>query len=120
MSMPLENMLFGYINLFSNYEKIKSAFLNHPYIIGGENRTDTMIMEKSNGIIAKVGAGGLCIVFNTITSEAFVVKICDCDMKARELTVLKVLKNLHWANINADSFIKTLHGDIVGEIIIKI
>ena len=120
MSMPLENMLFGYINLFSNYEKIKSAFLNHPYIIGGENRTDTMIMENSNGLIAKVGAGGLCIVLNTVTSEAFVVKICDCDMKARELVVIKTLKNLHWADIKADTYIKTLHGDVVGQIITKI
>ena len=37
LSMPLRNMLIGYINLFKNpkYEKIKEAFLNYPYIIGG-------------------------------------------------------------------------------------
>lgn len=117
-SMPLENMLHGYLNLFSNpkYEKIKSAFLNHPYIIGGENRTDTMIMQNSEGLVAKVGAGGLCIVVNTTTEEAFIVKISDCDMKARELVVCQVLKNLKWANIECDKKIKTLHGDVVGEI----
>lgn len=121
MSMPLENMLHGYLNIFCNpqYEKIKKAFLNHPYIIGGENRTDTKIMENSEGLIAKVGAGGLCIVVNTNTEEAFVVKISDSDMKARELVVLKVLENLHWADIDADRTIKTLHGEQIGEIIVN-
>lgn len=122
MSMPLENMLHGYLNLFCNYkyEKIKNAFLNNPYIIGGEDRTDTKIIENSQGLIAKVGAGGLCIVVNTNTEEAFVVKISDADMKARELVVLKTLKNLHWAEIKADTAIKTLHGETIGEIIVGV
>lgn len=119
MSMPLENMAKGYLNLFCNprYEKIKLAFLNFPYIIGGENRLDTKIIENSDKLIAKVGAGGLCIVVNTDTVEALVVKICDCDMKARELVVLDSLKNLHWADIQADNSIKTLHDEQIGEII---
>ena len=74
------------------------------------------IIENSEGIIAKVGAGGLCIVVNTKTEEAFVVKICDCDMKARELVVIQILKNLHWAEIEADKDIKTISGKVVGEI----
>lgn len=119
MSMPLENMLYGYLNVFCNpkYEKIKNAFLNNPYIIGGEDRTDTKIIENSECLIAKVGAGGLCIVVNTKTEEAFVVKISDSDMKARELVVLQTLKNLKWAEIKADRTIKTLHGNVIGEII---
>lgn len=118
MSMPLTDMLHGYLNVFCNpeYEKIKNAFLNHPYIIGGEDRTDTKIIENSKGIIAKVGAGGLCIVVNTESEEAFVVKIADCDMKAREMVVLQILKNLHWADIEFDNEIKTINGKIVGEI----
>lgn len=122
VSMPLTNMLHGYLNLFCNpkYEKIKNAFLNHPYIIGGEDRTDTKIIEYSENIVAKVGAGGLCVVVNTKTEEAFVVKIADCDMKARELVVCQILKNLHWAEIPMDLDIKTLHGQKVGEIRILI
>ena len=122
VSMPLTNMLHGYLNLFCNpkYEKIKNAFLNHPYLIGGEDRTDTKIIEYSENIVAKVGAGGLCIVVNTKTEEAFVVKIADCDMKARELVVCQILKNLHWAEIPMDLDIKTLHGQKVGEIRILI
>ncbi len=122
MSMPLENMLHGYLNVFCNpkYEKIKNAFLNYPYIIGGEDRTDTMIMQNSDGLIAKVGAGGLCIVVNVKEEQAFVVKISDCDMKARELVVCQVLKNLKWADINCERLITTLHGDAVGEILVTI
>lgn len=118
VSMPLENMLKGYLNLFCDkkYEKIKNAFLNNPYIIGGEDRTDTFIMQNSKNIIAKVGAGGLCIVVNIESEEAFVVKISDCDMRARELVVCKVLDNLKWAQIPFDKTIKTLHGDVIGEI----
>ena len=122
VSMPLTNMLHGYLNLFCNkkYEKIKNAFLNHPYIIGGEDRTDTKIITNSNGLIAKVGAGGLCIVVNTKIEEAFVVKISDCDMRARELVACQILKNLKWADIECDRTIKTLHGDTVGEIDVQI
>ncbi len=117
-SMPLKNMLHGYLNVFCNpkYEKITNAFRNNPYIIGGENRLDTTIMENSDNLIAKVGAGGLCIVVNLKEEEAFIVKISDCDMKARELVVLDTLKNLHWAEIETDRSIKTLHGEIIGEI----
>lgn len=117
-SMPLKNMLYGYLNLFCNpkYAKITNAFRKFPYIIGGENRLDTKIIENSDNLIAKVGAGGLCIVTNLTEEEAFIVKICDCDMKARELTVLNTLKNLHWADIYSDRDIKTLHGQKVGEI----
>ena len=118
MSMPLTNMLHGYLNLFCNpkYEKIKNAFLNNPYIIGGEDRSDTKIIENSKNIVAKVGAGGLCIVVNTQTEEAFVVKISDCNMQARELVVTKVLDNLHWAHIPQDTEIKTIQGQKVGNI----
>lgn len=118
-SMPLKNMLHGYLNVFCNdkYAKITNAFKNHPYIIGGENRLDTLVMENSKDLAAKVGAGGLCIVVNTKEEEAFVVKICDSDMKARELVVVDTLRNLHWADIKVERDIKTLHGQIVGEMI---
>lgn len=117
-SMPLENMCKGYLNLFcsNDYSKIKKAFLNNPYIIGGEDRTDTKIIENSNNLVAKVGAGGLCIVVNTDTEECLLVKISDCDMKAREIVTLDAIRNLHWADIETDKTIKTISGKVVGEI----
>lgn len=115
-SMPLKNILRGYINLFTSerYKKIRAAYRNYPYIIGGENRTDTKILQNSKNLVAKVGAGGLCVVVNTELQEGFIVKILDCDMKAREFTVFSLLEQLEWANIPMDTDIKTLHGETIG------
>ena len=116
-SMPLMNMLTGFLNLFCNekYSKIKNAFLDNPYIIGGEDRLDTKVMQNSPNCVAKVGAGGLCIVVNTKTNEGFIVKILDSDMNAREFVVLNILKQLGWSNIEIDASIKTLHNQVVGK-----
>ena len=117
LSMPLKNMLIGYKNLLQ-YEKIINAIQKYPYIFGGENRLDTEIIEKTHGLIAKVGAGGLCIVFNVKEQIGFVVKINDCSMEARRLAVLEMINRLGWGNIEFDKTIKTLHGQVVGEIIV--
>lgn len=118
-SMPLSNMVRGYLNLFCDpkYEKIKNAFLKHAYTIGGENRTDTKIISQSENLIAKVGATGLCIVINTELEEGFVVKICDSNMEAREIVTIDLINNLHWGNIEVSHDIKTLHGEKIGTII---
>ncbi len=116
LSMPLKSMLKGYLHLFLSpkYEKIKEAFRQYPHIIGGENRLDTKIMQNSEDLIAKVGAGGLCIVVNLKQADGMVVKILDCDMDAREIATLSMLKKFNWANIPFDNDIKTLHGEVVG------
>lgn len=118
LSMPLKNMLIGYKNLLQ-YEKITSAIKNNPYIFGGENRLDTEIIEKTDDLIAKVGAGGLCIVFNLKLKDGFVVKINDCSMEARRSAVLEAINSLGWGNIEFDKTIKTLHGQVVGEVKVK-
>lgn len=117
MSMPLENMVLGFLNLFCdpNYERLTNAILNNPYIYGGEDRTDTKIIQES-GRLCKVGAGGLCIVVNREKEEGFVVKVSDCNMKARELVAIEYINRLGWGKIAAEHSIKTLHGEKIGEI----
>ena len=118
-SMPLINMAKGYLNLFcdTKYEKLKNAFINNSYIIGGEDRTDTKIMQNSKNIVAKVGAGGLCIVVNTDIEEAFVVKISDADIIAREIVTIDLINNLHWEEIKISHDIETNHHEIIGKIV---
>ncbi len=118
LAMPLKNMITGFINLFcdSKYEKIKNAYLENPYIIGGMNRLDTEIIQNSDGLAAKVGAGGLCAVVNIKEKDALVVKINDCNMDTRRLVVFEALNKLGWSDYKCDKTIKTLHGDIVGNI----
>lgn len=126
-SMPLENMLIGYLNLLSTekYSKIIQSILKYPYIIGGEARLDTALMTANSDLIAKVGAGGLCIVLNIRSEEALLVKVSDCDMKARALIIIEALVQLGWLNetMLENELIKkqnqkdilTLHGEKIGE-----
>lgn len=118
-SMPLENIVKGYLNLFFDpkYEKIKTAFLSQPYLIGGENRTDTKIIETGSGLIAKVGAGGLIVVLNTELKEGFIVKICDANMEAREIFAIDYINKLGWSKINIPHDIMTNHEEKIGKII---
>lgn len=127
-SMPLENMLRGYLNLFFDpkYTRITQAFAKNPYLIGGEDRLDTAIMEAQETLVAKVGAGGICIVVNLKEKEAILVKISDCDMKARAIVTLETLNQLNWLDekqmkhpiiqpLNKRDIL-TLHGEKIGEI----
>lgn len=115
VSMPLENMLKGYYNLLS-YERIVNSILSNPYIFGGEDRLDTEIIQNTKGLIAKVGAGGLCIVFNVTKKEGFVIKIDDCSMEARRFAVWEAINSLGWGDYNTDKLIKTISGKVVGEV----
>ena len=115
LSMPLYNMLEGFISLL-DYPQIVSAIKENPYIFGGENRLDTEIIQKTENLIAKVGAGGLCIVLNTKEKDAFVVKINDCSMEARRIAVFEYINRLGWGNIEYDKQIKTIAGKVVGNI----
>ena len=121
-SMPLKNILNGFINLFcdNKYKKIRDAFLENPYIIGGEDRLDTEIIRNSKGLIAKVGAGGLCVVVNIAEKDGLIVKINDCNMDTRRLVVFEALNKLGWSDYKCDKNIKTLHGEVVGEIKINL
>lgn len=127
-AMPLENMIKGYLNLFFNpkYYKIKEAFIKNPYLIGGEDRIDTAIMCANPDLIAKIGAGGLCIVINLKKKEGIIVKIMDCDMKARSIVLIEALKQLKWLDkkmlenplikFQNQKNILTLHLEKIGEI----
>lgn len=122
LAMPLKNMLTGFINLFCDekYSKIKNAYLENPYIIGGKNRLDTEIIQNSDGLVAKVGAGGLCAVVNVKEKDGLIVKINDCNMDTRRLVVFEALNKLGWSDYKCDKSIKTLHNEVVGEIKINL
>lgn len=122
LAMPLKNILKGYINLFCNpkYEKIKNAYLENPYIIGGKDRLDTEIMQNTSELVAKVGAGGLCVVVNVAAKDGLIVKINDCNMDSRRLVVFEALNKLNWSSYECDKTIRTLHNDIVGTININL
>lgn len=118
-SLPLYNLLIGFKNLSKEYPKLVKAIIDNPYIYGGEDRLDTEIIQNSKGILAKVGAGGLCVVYNLNSDESFVVKMNDASMPARRYAVLELINKLGWAEIPFDKNTKTISGKIVGEVRVK-
>lgn len=116
LSMPLQNMVKGFINLSERYPQIIDAIRQNPYIFGGENRTDTEIIQKTDNLIAKVGAGGICVVLNIKKKEGFAVKINDCSYEARRIALFETINKSGWGNIEYDNGIYTLSGKKVGYI----
>lgn len=116
VSMPLHNLVKGYKNLVKNYPELVKAIMANPYIYGGENRLDTEIMQNSENLLAKVGAGGLCTVFNMKENKGFALKINDAGMDARRFAVIELINKLGWADIELDKKMKTINGKNVGEI----
>jgi len=99
IATTLEELGRGFLNLFTNpkYNKITHSFLNNPYLIGGEGRLDSEIINASCGnLIAKVGACGLCVIVNLDKEECIVVKIADSNMEARSIVTITALLQLKW------------------------
>lgn len=130
IATTLFEMGIGFLNLFlsNKYSSIRQGFIEYPYIIGGKNRLDSEIINASNDkkLIAKVGAGGLCVVVNIEKEEALVVKVADANMKARSMIVIESLRQLKWLDekeISSNSIsclfddsICTLEGELIGKI----
>lgn len=120
----LEALGRGFLKFVQTHTKISSSMQNKPYFAGGQNRLDTHIMQSAFHTVAKVGAGGLCVIVNTRTNESLVIKVIDADMKARTIIALEALRQLSWVNINSidtnllkyfDSSVYTQTGVRVGE-----
>jgi L-asparaginase II len=108
---PLQAMATAFMNLIRPERfdqktqdaaaRIVSAMVNHPELIGGSERLDTMLMQAAEGkIISKVGADGvwLCGVLPSEkypTGLAIALKIEDGDDKrARPVVTVDVLRQL--------------------------
>ena len=119
LSMPLYNICLGYINLL-NYPQILNAIKKNSYIYGGDDRTDSEIIQKTDNLIAKVGAGGLCAVLNINKKEAFIVKSNDASYEARQIALFEYINRLGWGAMEYNNYIQTIFGKVVGEKIFSI
>lgn len=118
-AIPLKNLALGYLNLFldEKYKFLKDAYLKCPDIMGGQNRTDSVIIKSGGGkLIAKVGAGGFLAVLNLESKEVLIIKMTTEDYKAREVAAQNMLLKLGWIKEKFfDTAIKTSCGIPVGE-----
>ena len=76
---------------------IFDSFNKFPYLVGGENRTDTNIMLNSNNqLLAKSGAEG--VLFATNNDSSFIFKCLDGNFRAVDIVATNKLYNLNFIN----------------------
>ncbi|MFN0141580.1 MAG: asparaginase [Pyrinomonadaceae bacterium] len=135
-ALPVAAMAKSFINLIAptNFpeptqaacKRIVNSMMNHPELIGGSERLDTMLMHAAPGkLISKVGADGvwLCGVLPSEkypTGLGIALKIADGDdHRARPVVAVEILRQL--GVFSKDDLtdlspmpIKNRRGDIVG------
>lgn len=99
-ALPLENMARAWSRLaraVRNDDEIPSrivhAMTTRPFLVGGTDRFDTVLMEETNGrVVAKVGAEGVHSVGVPELGLGFAVKVDDGAQRAQFPAVLRVLQ----------------------------
>jgi L-asparaginase II len=100
--LPLESMAQAFARLGSAArqgeevpDRIVSAMVSHPFLVGGTDRFDTVLMEELDGrVLSKVGAEGVHTVADLDTGIAIAVKVEDGASRAQYPAVLRLLQLL--------------------------
>lgn len=99
--LSLRQMALAYARLAeaSRGEAAAARVLNamgaHPFLVGGTDRFDTVLMEATGGaIIAKVGAEGVHTVLLRDRAIGFALKVADGQARAQYPAVLRLLQHL--------------------------
>lgn len=75
--------------------RIVAAIAEHPFLFGGTDRFDTVLIEETNGrLISKVGAEGVHAVTIPAEGIAIAIKVEDGAARAQHPAVLKLLQLL--------------------------
>ena len=78
-------------------ERVASAMVAHPYLVGGTGRFDTRLMEAAGGrLVSKAGAEGVQGVANVTTGEGLCLKVRDGAARAVAPATLEVLREANW------------------------
>ncbi|HEX5438614.1 MAG TPA: asparaginase [Gemmatimonadaceae bacterium] len=100
--LPLEAMAGAFARLAAaaaRREEVPSrivrAMTTHPFLVGGTDRFDTVLMEETGGsVLSKVGAEGVHTVAVLSESVAFAIKVEDGAIRAQHPAVLRLLQRL--------------------------
>jgi L-asparaginase II len=75
--------------------RILNAMGTRPFLVGGTDRFDTVLMEETGGaIIAKIGAEGVHTVLLRDRGIGFAIKVADGQARAQYPAVLRLLQHL--------------------------
>jgi len=101
-SLPLDAMARSYARLSDAAERgdevperIVHAMTSRPFLIGGTERFDSILMEETDGrVLAKVGAEGVHTVAVLDQRLGFAIKVEDGNSRAQHPAVLRMLQHL--------------------------
>ena len=105
--------------------RIVHAIVTRPFLIGGTDRFDTVLMEETQGrVVAKIGAEGVHSVGIPELGIGFAVKVDDGAQRAQFPAVLRLLQQLgvlpSTLPVRLEEFlhrpIRNTRGEIVGEV----
>jgi L-asparaginase II len=75
--------------------QIVHAMYTHPFLVGGTDRFDTVVMEETGGrVVAKLGAEGVHSVLLRDRGIGLAVKVADGHSRAQFPAVLRLLQHL--------------------------
>lgn len=75
--------------------RIVDSMLARPFLVGGTDRFDSVLMEETKGsILSKVGAEGVHCVSIPDKSIGFALKVADGTIRAQHSAVLRLLQHL--------------------------
>ncbi len=102
VGLPLSALALAFARLGAAAERgeeaparVLSAIAAHPFLFGGTDRFDTVLIEESKGrIISKVGAEGVHAVTIPAAGIALAVKVEDGATRAQHPVVLRLLQLL--------------------------
>ena len=100
--LPLDRMARAYARLgcaANRGEEIPSrivnAMLTHPFLVGGTDRFDSVLMEESGGrIVAKVGAEGVHSAVVPARGLGIALKVEDGNSRAQYPALVRLLQEL--------------------------
>jgi L-asparaginase II len=100
-AMPLENMARAYSRLARASatdgipKRVLSAMQSRPFLIGGSDRFDSILIEESDGrIVAKIGAEGVHSVAILDQGVGIAIKVEDGAQRAQFPAIIRLLQLL--------------------------
>ncbi len=103
--LPLVSMATGYARIAAAradgtpreraLARIRAAMAAHPFVVGGHDRFDTQLVERTHGrMVSKVGAEGLECVAIPDQGLGLVTKVEDGNLRAGPPATIAVLEHL--------------------------
>lgn len=99
VALPVRAMALGYARLGASAEPaavtVRDAMMAEPYMVGGDDRLDTILMQAWPGrIIVKIGAEGVYSASLPRLDVGIALKVEDGDMKCAGIALMSIVQDV--------------------------